>query len=105
MYQTPDFKKRWGAFHEDIRTTSKYHVSYFLVFVMRRILYLSSAFFIVDNPGMQRLLLRFSNLAMLIHVGGGHMTSLFLNKHQMLQELMITVITMHLDVFTVWGPR
>ena len=44
MYQEKLFKRRFGAFYELMRTDNKWRVAFYLIFMMRRIIFITIAF-------------------------------------------------------------
>ena len=51
--ESEEFKLKYGGLYEGIRTNSKPALYYFLLFVIRRILFLVIAFFMYEYPTLQ----------------------------------------------------
>lgn len=63
------FKNAWGALYEDICLKNRANVSYFPVFILRRIFYLILAFYIDQVPVYQIMIFSFTNLLFSSHTG------------------------------------
>lgn len=48
--KSKEFKTTWGAAYVDVRTSKKVHLFYYPIFILRRIVMISSAFLLVDHP-------------------------------------------------------
>jgi hypothetical protein len=51
-YKDPSFSLKFGFFFKDIRIDKKWSANYFLVWLIRRILYLANVFYMAHLPGI-----------------------------------------------------
>ena len=103
MYQMNKFRNRNGNLFEDIDLRSKWQAAFYLVFIVRRIIFVSIVFFVSTLSAIQLLLINLLNLCMLIYVG--HNNSLLgklSNRLEMFNELFVCYISFHMYFFTDW---
>ena len=62
-----DFYKKWGKLYHGLKTKSKNHLSYFIIFALRRILFCFFSFFI-ENETLQLLSIQYLNLAVMMYI-------------------------------------
>ena len=63
------------------------------------------AFYLMHQPGSQRLILSYMNLFMILYVGNAPLTSRFMNRLEMLNEAVVCYCTLLLALFTDWVPE
>ena len=102
VYQKEAFKNRWEVIHEDIRTDSKFASSYFIIFVARRVIFITISFFLVESPGMQRLVIFYMNLTVLLYTGSKPLVGRLLNRYEIANEIVVCLISWHLCFFSDW---
>ena len=64
-----EFKERWQALYQDIRLGNLTQRLFYFVFIGRRASLVASAFWLIDYPGIQIIVLNLTNLAVLIYQG------------------------------------
>ena len=101
-YYTRSFQKRWSFLHEDIRIDDKVISSYFIVYVTRRLIYLVAAFFCMELPSMQLLIIYYENLFVLLYTGQKPLVGRMLNRYEMVNEIVVFTVCWHLMFFTDW---
>ena len=96
------FMMKFGQLYEDIKYENKWARSYFLVFMIRRILYVTFAFYVL-TPILQILCLFFSNQAALIYHGSiMPAQSRFENRLNLFNEFFITSTCLTVVFYTAW---
>ena len=67
-----DFKSTWGALYEDHNVATSYQLSYYLVYLVRRLAFLMLALYVKDQDDcwIQIMGLLFMNLANSMYLGG-----------------------------------
>lgn len=63
------FQKMWGSLYEGISLKSRWHVACNLIFMIRRILFVTMCFNLEEIPGIQLILVNLCNLACFIYYG------------------------------------
>jgi hypothetical protein len=69
VYRKKDFKQKFGALYDGVKTEDKYTISFSLVFVLRRILFFLIAFNFYEYTLFQAMNIAFLNLFMIIYTG------------------------------------
>ena len=97
-----EFMETWGNLFQNIKTNTKYRLSFYLVFISRKAFLTYIAFF-VDTSSLQIILIMFLNIFMILYIGSSYsLESLLLNRMEIFNEACIIVITLHLLFFTDW---
>lgn len=105
MLISEEFKGKYGAFYESVKTRDRYTRSYSMIFVLRRVVF-CFALFAVESPGCQYLMIYFNNLAYSIYFFNHKPKSIpYLQNLEMFDEVLINIITMHLIPFSDFGPN
>lgn len=101
-YQTENFNKNWSYIFKDIKTDSKYSSSYFILYISRRIAFVSLVFYSVDVPTYQRLVMYNMNLFMFLYIGTNPLKSRIHNKIEQMNEMVVCLVSLHMNFFTDW---
>ena len=97
------FESRWGSLYESVKLENKYTTSYYLVFMLRRIVFVGVAFFMYSSPSSQLQLIMFLNTAIMIYFGSFRpLDSALLNRIEMFNEQCISIVTFNMMLFTSW---
>ena len=103
MYQQAKFKVRWGSMFEGVKLKTKITACFYLIFVMRRLIFVVLVFGIDNYQGCVMVLLCWMNLAMLIYVGQiSPLVEILENRLEMFNELFVCCITFHMFFFSDW---
>ena len=99
------FQESWIDLYRGMKTHSKWQSAYFLVFILRRIIYVAIAFEIFSDDYSQIMTMSFLNMAWMLYLGGSwpHQARKS-NIIDMINEAFIIVIFLHLLMFTDWVP-
>jgi hypothetical protein len=94
MYQQAKFKVRWGSMFEGVRLKSKITACFYLLFIIRRLIFVFIVFHLDNNTGVSMVLLCWMNLAILIYTGMIRpLEERFMNRLEMFNELFVCMIT------------
>jgi hypothetical protein len=86
---------------ENVKTSYKWSMAYHFVFLIRRLLFVVSVFYLRAFPTFQIIALLFTNLANGIYIGAMKpFKTRFLNNIEMINELQVTMICFHTIIFT-----
>lgn len=96
----PRVSRRFRLIVEDLRIRDRLSRSYFLVFMLRRFLYVGSVFLLVNNQGDQIELMLIINFLMILYVGNRLFNHRLLNRIQMFEELLNSIISFHMIYFS-----
>lgn len=61
VIDSEEFKSKYGAFYDSVKTSDKFKLSYNMVFVLRRVIF-CIALFALESGGCQFVLIYFNNL-------------------------------------------
>ena len=103
MYQQAKFKVRWGSMFEGVKLKSKITACFYLVFIIRRLIFVMLVFGIDNYSGLVMVILCWMNLGMLIYVGQiSPLVERLENRLEMFNELFVCCITFHMFFFSDW---
>jgi hypothetical protein len=95
-----EFMNSWSSLNHNVRTRSKWHLLFYLFFILRRILYASTAF-TIEKSYNQILALCYLNLMMTVYVGVFKpLQSTKSNRIEIMNEVFVTISTYNLMLFT-----
>lgn len=101
LYQWNKFNSRQGSLFDDIELRTKWKSAYYLVYVVRRILFIEIAFGLKDWPGIQIQFVNYLNLATLIYIGSfSPLLSRPRNNLEMFNEFCICFVSFVFMSFT-----
>ena len=104
VIQTESFITKWRILFHDIKIKSKFELSFYLIFCIRRIIYVSTAF-LIKTQWTQLLVLIYTNLAITIYVGSfTPFKSRYYNRIEIMNELYISFATYQIILFTDFVP-
>jgi len=101
MFYFYEFRIKWGAAYKDLSILDKMKLFFYIQFIIRRIFYLSIAFYLFENSTFQILFLLYSSLAASMYVGYSRPKVWW--RHVWLEninEWFVFMITFHLVFFT-----
>lgn len=102
---SPEFQQKWGMIYDGCKTKSKATMSFFLVFLIRRLLYLYVAFAFTEHTIFIALSLLYINLFVTIYQGQFFpKITKFLNYIEVFNEFSVEVTFVHMLLFTEWIP-
>ena len=94
MYQQAKFKVRWGSMFEGVRLRSKLTACFYLIFIIRRLIFVFIVFHLDNNTGVSLVLICWMNLAILIYTGMVRpLEERFMNRLEMFNELFVSMVT------------
>ena len=100
-----DFREKWRGLFTGIKTRSHINMYYYMLYTIRRLIFVSIAFNWVHFEAPQILLLMACNLFICVyHLETYAFNSKWSNHVEMFNELTIMVVTIHLLFFTQWIP-
>jgi hypothetical protein len=89
--------------YRDIFEKNRWNLCYYLIFILRRLIYVRIAFNVVEDSAFQIIGLAFLNLFSLIYLGQFKPFKLRrLNRLELFNEFCIAICTLHLLCFTDW---
>lgn len=65
--QTKEFNERWGSLYSEVKATRKANLMHQLVFVLRRLFYVLPSVYLINNPGLQVIILNLMSLPVSIY--------------------------------------
>lgn len=99
-----EFRGKYGAFYDSIKTSDNYKLSYNIIFVLRRVIF-CIALFALESGGCQLVLIYFNNLIYSIYFFHHMPKSIpYLQHLEMFNEVLINIIILHMVPFTDFGP-
>ena len=98
------FTRRWGQLFHGVKTDSKGYLVYFFYFVLRRTLYVFTAFFISDLAGIQIIMLNYLNVIGVIIIGLMPLEQRLHNYTQFFNEAIVQIATLLFVCFTDFNP-
>ena len=91
----------WGALFDDLRTNNKYELSYNLIFILKVAIFMYTVFFLHDYSLFQVLIVISLSLISAGYIGRFRpLDRLFRNNIDVINEILVYVITMHMLLFT-----
>jgi hypothetical protein len=88
---------------EGVRLRSKVTASFYLIFIIRRLLFVIICFGMDNYSGLNLVLFMCMNLFMLMYVGWTRpLIGKFSNRLEIFNELFVSFITIHMAFFTDW---
>lgn len=98
------FEKTWGPIYEGLRMKSKWTLAYYLVYTVRRIIYIFIVFYITQN-GWQLVLLQYLNGFVIIYqLMHKPLDSQLKNRIEFVNEIFISTLTFFMCFFTDYIP-
>ena len=95
------FQRDYGTIYKEFRHHSKLQIGFYLVFVLRRFLFISIMFNMRDRSYFQIIAMNYLNLFMLIYHGNTRpFLSSFRSWVEITNEIFITIDTFHFMLFT-----
>ena len=100
---TEVFKSKFKMLHYGIKPFRKWTLLYTTIFIVRRNIFVSVAFNMINLPCQQIQMIMFMNIAVYIYDGDAMpMNSKLKNYIELFNEFTITIVTMHLLCYTDW---
>lgn len=99
----PKFEKRWGQLYFNIQTKDKFQIAFYLVFIVRRFIYVSISYIFSHRSQYQIICLNFLNL--FVGIYQGYFTPICTrksNRIELMNECWIAAATYNLMLFTEW---
>lgn len=88
---------------DGVKLESKWTASFYLLFIIRRLIFVILCFGIDNYSGLVLVLVNFMNLAQLVYVGMTRpLIGKLFNRLEMFNELFVCFITFHMCFFTDW---
>ena len=88
---------------DGVKLESKWTASFYLIFIIRRLIFVIMCFGLDNYSGLTLVLLCLMNLAMLIYVGIVEpLIERRFNRLEIFNELFVCFITFHMCFFTDW---
>jgi hypothetical protein len=88
---------------QDIDKKSRCRSAFYLIYCVRRIVYVYIIFFIDHIPGIQLVLLNLMNLAIMTYTSYfGPLIGVYQNRLETFNEISVCFITFHMFYFTDW---
>ena len=98
------FEKTWGPVYEGLRMKSKWTLAYYLVYTVRRIIYVFIVFYITQC-GWQLVLLQYLNMFVIMYqMIHKPLDSKLKNNIEFVNEVFISLLTFMMCFFTDWIP-
>lgn len=99
------FFMKWGPIYEGLKTESKWTLAYYLIYILRRILFVFIVFFIPQGT-IQLIFLQYMNMFVIMYqVLNKPLDSKLKNQIETANEIFIGIITFHMLFFTDWIPK
>ena len=100
------FKRKWGAFYNDVKPDSKGKLLYFTIFYLRRVFFCFVAFYLLPLTIVKVQIIMMINLLIVIyHCSFDPFISRRKNRIEVFNEVLITIITFHICFFTEFMPN
>lgn len=94
-----------GELYAGFKTSDRINLTYYLLFGIRRVMYIYVVFNWVEDSWAQAMVIMFMNLFMLIFVGQQKpLSRMFKNRIELFNEFCVLIITIHMICFTEWVP-
>jgi len=101
LYEDHAFERSWASFYEGIRIINKWTLMFNFFFMLRRMTLVYIIFWMKDYITFQLFILFGLNLMLLIYQGANRpLTWKIRNRIELFNEACITVVCIHLCVFT-----
>ena len=101
----PRFNRRWHGLFEGVDTRNKLNLLFNVVFCLRRLIFVHSAFYLSETPTFQIQSIILINLFSLIYKGNNNpQISRFSNRIELFNEAFVCIVTLHLMFYTDWVP-
>ena len=98
----PSFKSQWHAAYSDISLSDRWSRSFYLIYILRRFIFLCLGFFVLEHPIFQIIGILFLNLAMTIFQGQNKPFTLRLdNRLEMANEFLVSMASINMMCFMV----
>jgi hypothetical protein len=95
----------FGEIYAGFKTDERLNLTYYLLFGVRRIIYIYVVFNWDHISWAQAMALMFMNLFMVIYIGQQKpMSRLHKNRIELFNEVCIAIITIHMICYTDWVP-
>jgi hypothetical protein len=92
---------KWGIMYEGLKTENKWQVMTNAIFMIRRLVFLFTCFYLVHSVALQILALNFLNLFVMMYTASSKALDLrYNNRLNLFNEICVTVIGWHLMFFT-----
>jgi len=99
------FRRKWYLLYEDIKPKSKIALLFNVFFVVRRMIYVETAFSLNDHPCQQFQILMLMNLIMQVFLGNFRpLITRKMNKMEIYNDLIVYIVTFHFFLFTDFVP-
>jgi len=103
FYDT-DIAKDFAPFFQELSKNSKGKMSYFFVFMIRRVYFVAISIYL-KQYSLQIISILISNLLVIIYIGLARPFSRILrNKIELVNECLVSTACVHLMMFTDWIP-
>tara|TARA_B110000285_G_scaffold233603_1_gene307901 strand:+ start:418 stop:1257 length:840 start_codon:yes stop_codon:yes gene_type:complete len=94
-----------GELYAGFKTSDRINLTYYLLFGIRRVMYIYVVFNWVEDSWAQAMVIMFMNLFMLIFIGQQKpLSRMFKNRIELFNEFCVLIITIHMICFTEWVP-
>mmetsp|Transcript_24944 Transcript_24944/g.38740 ORF Transcript_24944/g.38740 Transcript_24944/m.38740 type:complete len:353 (+) Transcript_24944:2718-3776(+) len=104
-FRTKSFSQKFGVLIEGVRTQDKVSLSYFLIFMIRRLLFFMIAFTFTSAPSLQIIFVLYLTVGCQIYlVYYKPRKPRFFNKIETVNEVFVYIVTLHMIFFTDWIP-
>ena len=103
LYQQLKFKHRWGSLFENVKLRNKITAAFWLIFVIRRILFVTIVFAMEHISCPSLILICYTNLAILIYTAYNYpLIGRPNNRLELFNEFIVCTVTFHMFLFTDW---
>lgn len=97
----PEFKAMYGRAYTELKLESFWTKSFYLMYIIRRSIFLRIAFYGEAHQAIQVIALMFLNMFIILYQGKNRPLKYQLdNKIELLNEFIVSICTMHLMFFT-----
>lgn len=99
------FQNKFGALTSSLSSRSKYTLAFYLVFVLRRNWFVTNCFLLSNTTSLQIQMVMLCNLFVSLYVQKYRpFVGTFLNRIEVMNEVTISVVSLHTLFFTDWVP-
>lgn len=99
------FQKKYGTFFEGVRSDRKIYILYYLVYILRRMIFCALAFWAGELRYVQLIFVMYTNLAIVIYQGYHcPLRGRFVNRMELFNEVAIMAATANMSLFSGYMP-
>lgn len=100
------FKKKYGHFFEGVKSDKKIYIMYYLVYIIRRLIFCALAFFGGELRYVQLIFVMYCNLAVVIYQGSNNpLRGKAANRIELFNEVAIMAATANMSLFSNHMPN